>query len=410
MNVVNAHVLKTIIELLVSMGMWIGKNRKARVTYGFDEISLVPGTVTINPNEVDITFSIPRKSGEPIRLNIPILASAMDGVVDVCFAREMGLLGGLAVLNLEGIQTRYESPKEIFDEILKAKREHVTSLLQKLYQEPVQEALVAKRIQQIKESQVTTAVSSIPQNAELYGCIAAEAGADIFVIQSTVSTVRHISNEYKSLELASFCKKMSLPVIVGNAVSYNVTLEILECGAAGVLVGVGPGAACTSRGVLGLGVPQVTATVDCAAARDAFYKKSGSYIPIITDGGMRKGGDVCKALACGSDAVMVGSAFAKAREAPGKGYHWGMATPHANLPRGTRIHVGTTGSLQQILFGPAGVDDGSQNLIGAVTTCMGNVGAASIRAFQETEIIIAPSIQTEGKLFQVVQNVGMGSQ
>ncbi|QQY08642.1 MAG: GuaB3 family IMP dehydrogenase-related protein [Candidatus Xiphinematobacter sp.] len=392
------------------MGMWIGKNRKARVTYGFDEISLVPGTVTINPNEVDTTFAIPRKRGEPIRLNIPILASAMDGVVDVCFAREMGLLGGLAVLNLEGIQTRYENPEEIFDEILKAKREHVTSLLQRLYQKPVQEVLVARRIQQIKESQITTAVSSIPQNAELYGRIAAEAGADVFVIQSTVSTVRHISSEYKSLELANFCKKIPLPVIVGNAVSYSVTLEILECGVAGVLVGVGPGAACTSRGVLGLGVPQVTATVDCAAARDAFYKKSGSYVPIITDGGMCKGGDVCKALACGSDAVMVGSAFAKAKEAPGRGYHWGMATPHANLPRGTRIHVGTTGSLQQILFGPAGVDDGSQNLIGAITTCMGNVGAASIRAFQETEIIIAPSIQTEGKLLQVVQNVGMGSQ
>jgi len=390
--------------------MWIGKNRKARVTYGFDEISLVPGTVTINPNEVDITFAIPRKSGESIQLNIPILASAMDGVVDVCFAKEMGLLGGLAVLNLEGIQTRYENPKEIFDAVLRSKKEQVTSLLQKLYQEPVQEALVAKRIQQIKEAQVIAAVSSIPQNAELYGHIAAEAGADVFVIQSTVSTVRHISSEYKSLELASFCKKMPLPVIVGNAVSYNVTLEILECGVAGVLVGVGPGAACTSRGVLGLGVPQVTATVDCAAARDAFYKKSGSYVPIITDGGMRKGGDVCKALACGSDAVMVGSAFAKATEAPGRGYHWGMATPHANLPRGTRIHVGTTGSLKQILFGPAGVDDGSQNLVGAITTCMGNVGAASIRTFQETEIIIAPSIQTEGKLLQVVQNVGMGSQ
>ncbi|QQY07460.1 MAG: IMP dehydrogenase [Candidatus Xiphinematobacter sp.] len=240
------------------MGMWIGKNRKARVTYGFDEISLVPGTVTINPNEVDTTFAIPRKRGEPIRLNIPILASAMDGVVDVCFAREMGLLGGLAVLNLEGIQTRYENPEEIFDEILKAKREHVTSLLQRLYQKPVQEVLVARRIQQIKESQITTAVSSIPQNAELYGRIAAEAGADVFVIQSTVSTVRHISSEYKSLELANFCKKIPLPVIVGNAVSYSVTLEILECGVAGVLVGVGPGAACTSRGVLGLGVPQVT--------------------------------------------------------------------------------------------------------------------------------------------------------
>ena len=390
------------------MGMWIGKNRKARVTYGFDEIALVPGTVTINPNEVNITFAIPKK-GESIQLNIPILASAMDGVVDVCFARRMGNLGGLAVLNLEGIQTRYENPEEVFDVILKAKKEHVTSLLQKLYQEPVQEELIVKRIHQIKEARVTAAVSSIPQKAALYGYIAAEAGADIFVIQSTVSTVRHISSEYKSLELASFCKAIPLPVIVGNTVSYNVTFEILECGVAGVLVGVGPGAACTSRGVLGLGVPQVTATVDCAAARDAYYKKSGCYIPIITDGGMRKGGDVCKALACGADAVMVGSAFAKAKEAPGRGYHWGMATPHANLPRGTRIHVGTTGSLEQILFGPAEVDDGSQNLIGAITTCMGNVGATSIREFQETEIIIAPSIQTEGKLFQVVQSVGMGS-
>lgn len=393
------------------MGMWIGKNRKARVTYGFDEISLVPGTVTINPNEADITFAIPKKREEqPLQLRIPILASAMDGVVDVSFARKMGYLGGLAVLNLEGIQTRYENPEAVLNEILKAKKEDVTSLLQKLYQEPVQEELIVDRIRKIKAAKVPTAVSSIPQKAELYGYIAAEAGADIFVIQSTVSTVQHISSEYKSLKLASFCKAMPLSVIVGNAVSYSVALEMMECGVAGVLIGVGPGAACTSRGVLGLGVPQVTATVDCAAARDTFYKKSGCYIPIITDGGMRKGGDVCKALACGADAVMLGSAFAKAKEAPGRGYHWGMATPHANLPRGTRIHVGTTGSLKQILFGPAEVDDGSQNLVGAITTCMGNVGACSIREFQETEIIIAPSIQTEGKLFQVVQSVGMGSQ
>jgi IMP dehydrogenase len=231
----------------------------------------------------------------------------------------------------------------------------------------------------------------------------------VFVVQSTVSTVRHISTEYKSLDLKDFCREMRCPVIVGNTVGYDVTLQLIECGVAGVLVGVGPGAACTSRGVLGLGVPQVTATVDCAAARDYHYKKTGSYIPIITDGGMSKGGDVCKALACGADAVMIGSAFAKAIEAPGKGYHWGMATPHANLPRGTRIRVGTTGPLRQILFGPADVDDGSQNLVGAVTTCMGNVGAADLREFQETEIIIAPSIRTEGKLFQQVQMVGMGS-
>jgi IMP dehydrogenase len=231
----------------------------------------------------------------------------------------------------------------------------------------------------------------------------------VFVVQSTVSTVRHKSREYRSLDLKQFCRIMRCPVIVGNTVGYDVTLEIMECGVAGVLVGVGPGAACTSRGVLGLGVPQVTATVDCAAARDYHFKKSGKYVPIITDGGMSKGGDVCKALACGSDAVMIGSAFAKAIEAPGKGYHWGMATPHANLPRGTRIRVGTTGPLRQILFGPAEVDDGSQNLVGAITTCMGNVGAANLREFQETEIIIAPSIRTEGKLFQQAQMVGMGS-
>ena len=391
------------------MGMFIGRNRKARVTYGFDEIALVPGSLTINPNEVDLTFSLPRKTAGPLRLAIPILASAMDGVVDVPFAIEMGKLGGIAVLNLEGVQTRYKNPEEVLLKVLEAEKEHVTALLQKIYQEPVQEDLIAARIKEIKDSGVLAGVSSIPQQAERYGRIAELAGADVFVVQSTVSTVRHLSTEYKSLDLKKFCEQTSCPVIVGNTVGYDVTLEIMECGVAGVLIGVGPGAACTSRGVLGLGVPQVTATVDCAAARDHFYKKSGKYIPIITDGGMSKGGDVCKALACGADAVMIGSAFAKAVEAPGKGYHWGMATPHANLPRGTRIHVGTTGPLRQILFGPAEVDDGSQNLVGAITTCMGNVGAANLREFQETEVIIAPSIRTEGKLFQQVQMVGMGS-
>src|SRR5438876_1142550 len=285
------------------MGMWIGRNRKARVTYGFDEIALVPGRLTINPNEVDITFRLPRKAAEPLELKIPILASAMDGVVDVGFAIAMNKLGGLAVLNLEGVQTRYKNPQEALEKMVEASKSEI----------------------------------------------------------------------------------------------------------AAVLVGVGPGAACTSRGVLGLGVPQVTATVDCAAARDAYFKKTSRYVPIITDGGMSRGGDVCKALACGADAVMVGSAFAKAHEAPGRGYHWGMATPHANLPRGTRIQVGSTGSLKQILFGPAEVDDGSQNLVGAITTCMGNVGARNIAEFQQTEIIIAPSIKTEGKLFQTVQSVGMGT-
>jgi IMP dehydrogenase len=389
--------------------MWIGRNRKARVTYGFDEIALVPGEITINPNEVDTSFLIPRKDGSQIKLKIPIIASAMDGVTDVKFCIEMGKLGGLGVINLEGVQTRYENPAEVLEKVVKADKDEVTTLIQKLYLEPIKEELIGRRVEELKKAGVLAAVSSIPQKAERFAAIAQEAGADIFVIQSTVSTVRHVSTEYKSLELANFVKGLNIPVIIGNAVTYNVTLELMRTGIAGVLIGVGPGAACTSRGVLGLGVPQVTATVDCAAARDMYFKKTGKYVPIITDGGMSKGGDVCKALACGSDAVMVGSAFARAKEAPGQGNHWGMATPHANLPRGTRIKVGITGSLKQILFGPATVDDGSQNLVGAITTCMGNVGAASIREFQETEIIIAPSIKTEGKLFQTVQSVGMGT-
>ena len=391
------------------MGMWIGRNRKARVTYGFDEIALVPGRVTINPNEVDITWRLPRKDAEPLEFKIPILASAMDGVVDVGFAIAMGKLGGLAVLNLEGVQTRYKNPEEVLQKIVEADKAEITALLQKIYTEPVQEDLIRARVKEMKDAGIPVAVSSIPQRATSFGAIAQESGADIFVVQSTVSTVRHVSSEYESLDLAKFCREMRIPIIVGNTVGYDATFEIMECGPAAVLIGVGPGAACTSRGVLGLGVPQVTATVDCAAARDAYFKKTARYVPIITDGGMSKGGDVCKALACGADAVMVGSAFAKAHEAPGSGYHWGMATPHANLPRGTRIKVGATGSLKQILFGPAEVDDGSQNLVGAITTCMGNVGASTLPEFQQTEIIIAPSIKTEGKLFQTVQSVGMGT-
>jgi IMP dehydrogenase len=391
------------------MGMWIGRNRKARVTYGFDEIALVPGDVTINPLEVDTSFSIPRPDGSEITLKIPILASAMDGVTDVPFCVEMGKLGGLGVINLEGVQTRYNNPGEALKKVLTASKEEVTTIIQQIYTEPIKEELIARRIKEVKQSGGLAAVSSIPQKAEHFAALAQEAGADVFVVQSTVSTVRHVSSQYKSLDLAGFCKRMKIPVIIGNAVTYKVTTELMECGVAGVLIGVGPGAACTSRGVLGLGVPQVTATVDCAAARDYYFKQSGRYVPIITDGGMSKGGDVCKALACGSDAVMVGSAFARSEESPGQGFHWGMATPHANLPRGTRIRVGLSGSLKQILFGPATVDDGSQNLVGAITTCMGNVGARTIREFQETEIIIAPSIKTEGKLFQTVQSVGMGT-
>src|SRR5256885_11325479 len=252
------------------MGMWIGRNRKARVTYGFDEIALVPGRITINPNEVDIAFRLPRKDAEPLELKIPILASAMDGVVDVRFAIAMNKLGGLAVLNVEGVQTRYKNPQEVLQKIVEADKSDITALLQRIYQEPVQEDLIAARVRQIKDGGALAAVSSIPQRAAKFGKIAQEAGADVFVVQSTVSTVRHISSEYKSLDLAKFCREMRIPVIVGNTVGYDVTFEIMECEPAGVLVGVGPGAACTSRGVLGLGVPQVTATADCAAARDAY--------------------------------------------------------------------------------------------------------------------------------------------
>jgi len=385
------------------MAEWIGKGRRARRCYGFDEISLVPGKITINPNEVDTTFEIAGK-----RFSVPILAAAMDGVTDVRFAIEMARLGGLAVLNLEGIQTRYESPNEVIERIIKAKENKVTKLIQNIYLKPIKEKLIVKRIREIKSKAKFAIVSCTPQNAERFAKIAESAGADFFVVQSTVTTVRHISSEYKSLDLHKFCKSLKIPVIAGNSVTYDVTLELLETGVKGILVGIGPGAACTTRGVLGIGVPQVTATVDCAQARDYYFKRTGVYIPIITDGGMITGGDICKGFASGADAVMVGSSFVRAKEAPGKGYHWGMATSHINLPRGTRIYVGVTGTLEEILFGPAKTDDGSQNLIGALATSMGNLGVKNIKEMHDVEIIISGSIQTEGKIFQRVQRVGMG--
>ncbi|MBI3996461.1 MAG: GuaB3 family IMP dehydrogenase-related protein [Candidatus Omnitrophica bacterium] len=384
------------------MAEWIGIGRRARRCYGFDEIALVPGAVSMNPLEVDTAWSI-----RDHKFRVPFVASAMDGVVDVDFAIAMGKLGGLAVLNLDGVQARYKNPQEAITQIIQGDVEETTSIVQRLYKTPIQEKLIAARVEQIKKAKVPCAVSTIPQNAERFGAVAQEAGCDIFVVQSTVTTARHISKSYKALDFGRFLKSMKVPVIIGNVVTYDQTLELMNVGADALLVGVGPGAACTTRGVLGVGVPQVTATVDCASARDFYHKKSGRYVPIITDGGMRNGGDICKAFACGSDAVMVGSAFAKAKEAPGHGHHWGMAYPHASLPRGTRIYVGTTGTLEQILFGPAATDDGSQNLMGALTTCMGTVGSQNIKAFQMTEIIIAPSIQTEGKIFQQVQRVGM---
>jgi IMP dehydrogenase len=385
------------------MGEWIGRGRKARRAYGFDEIAIVPGNVTINPNEVDISWELNDQ-----KVDLPIIAAAMDGVVDPGFAIKMGEMGGLAILNLEGVWSRYEDPTDILTEISESTPERATELVQQLYLPPVQEALIAKRVQQIRAAGVPCIVSAIPQKAERYAAICEEAGCDIFIVQSTVSTVRHISSEYRMLDIGALVRSTKMKVMVGNCVTYEVALELMEAGPHAVIVGIGPGAACTSRGVLGIGVPQVTATVDCAYARDEHYKRTGRYVPIITDGGMSVGGDICKALASGSDAVIVGSAFAKAKEAPGKGFHWGMATPHANLPRGTRIQVGTTGTLEEILFGPARLDDGSQNLIGALRTCMGSVGAQNLRELQRVELVIAPAIKTEGKIFQAAQRIGMG--
>src|SRR5881296_4043248 len=386
------------------MGMWVGRGRKARVAYGFDDIALVPGAITVNPNEVDISWELCGR-----RFDLPIIAAAMDGVVGPRLAIEMGRLGGLAVLNLEGVFSRYANPDMVLDRIVSASQGEATKIIQGIYGEPIKEDLIHRRISEIKKGGSAVAVSSIPQRAERFAQIAQEAGADVFIVQSTVTTARHFATEYTPVDLRQLKKQLAIPLIIGNVVTYEACLELMDCGADALLIGVGPGAACTSREVLGLGVPQVTATADAAAARDYHYKQRGRYVPIITDGGMSTGGDVCKALAAGADAVMIGSAFARAVEAPGRGYHWGMATPHANLPRGTRIHVGTTGSLQQILFGPAELDDGSQNLVGALATCMGNVGKRTIREFQEAEIIIAPAIKTEGKVFQTVQGVGMGS-
>jgi IMP dehydrogenase len=385
------------------MGDLIGMNRKARQSYGFDEIALVPGPITINPEEVDTSWEINNHKFE-----VPIIAAAMDGVVDPKLAIVMGKLGGLAILNLEGVQTKYENPEKVIDKIVKSSVEEATQLVQHIYEEPIKEKLVEKRIKEIKKADIPAIVSCIPQKAPQLGKIAEESGADIFVVQSTVLTVKHVATKYSPVDLKKFCSQMKIPVILGNCVTYGVALELMKAGASAVLVGIGPGAACTTRGVLGIGVPQVTAICDVAAARDFYKKKTGRYVPIIADGGMRSGGDLCKAIACGADAAVIGSILARAKESPGKGYHWGMATPHPNLPRGTRIYVGTTGPLKEILFGPARTDDGSQNLMGALQTSMGNLGAKNIKQMHKVEIIIAPSIQTEGKLFQSAQRVGMG--
>jgi IMP dehydrogenase len=382
----------------------IGRGKTARRAYGIDEIALVPGGRTLDPNVADTFWEI-----GGIRREIPIIASAMDSVVDIDMAVRLSELGALGVINLDGIQTRYEDPAPILEQIAAVGVTEFVSLMQKLYSEPVKPELIQKRIREIKEKGGIACASSIPVNAFKYGLIAAEAGCDLFFLQSTVVSTTHIAPEgLVALDLAKFCRDMPIPVLMGNCVTYDVTLELLHAGAAGVLVGIGPGAACTSRGVLGVGIPQATAIADCAAAREDFLKETGKYVPIIADGGLITGGDICKSIACGADAVMIGSPFARAKEAPGSGFHWGMATPSPVLPRGTRIKVGTTGSLEQILRGPAGLDDGTHNLLGALKTSMGTLGAGSLREMQQVEVVIAPSLLTEGKVYQKAQQLGMG--
>jgi IMP dehydrogenase len=368
--------------------------------YGFDEVALVPGDITVNPDQTNIEFVI----GNQV-MSIPILASAMDAVVDPAFAIEFHRLGGLAVLNLEGIQTRYEDPDEVLNEIIQTPQAQVTSLLQRIYSEPIKEKLVSQHVGAIKQAGAIPAASVTPANTKRLAPIAKDAGMDILVVQSTVTTARHISKSYRGLILPELCQQMSLPVIVGNCCSYSAALELMRTGIDGILVGVGPGAACTTREVIGVGVPQISATLDCAAAREAYLKESGKYISVITDGGIRTGGDVCKAFAAGADAVMIGSPLAQAAEAPGKGYHWGMSHSHPALPRGTRVRVGTTASLEQILFGPTSVTDGTQNLVGALRTGMGVCSARTIKEMHKVKMVIAPSIKTEGKYLQATQNI-----
>ena len=367
-----------------------------RHAYGFDDVAIVPGSYTVNPELTDVSFTI----GD-FKFDIPVIAAALDAVVDPGFAGKIGRLGGLAVLNLEGIHTRYADPASLLVEFAAADKSKVTSLLQDAYSQPIQIELIAERVRQIKAQGVTVAVSCTPANAKKFAPVAVEAGCDIFVVASTVTTARHVSRSLEGLRFERLISDLGVPVVVGNTVGYAATRELLECGVSGVLVGVGPGAICTSREVLGIGVPQVTATIQCAAARDDFFHETGKYVPIITDGGIQKSGDLCKAIVAGADAVMLGTLFAGTEEAPGRGASWGMATPHAELPRGSRITVGVSSTLERVLFGPTHRNDGTENLIGALRTAMGMCGAQTLREFQEAELMIAPAIKTEGKAYQL---------
>ena len=384
------------------MEIEIGRGKKARRAYGFDDIAIVPSRRTRDAEDVDIGWKL-----GPYLLELPLLASAMDGVVSPATAIELGKLGGLAVLNLEGIWTRYADADKQLERIADAKPTEVTKLMQQLYQEPVKPELISRRVAEIKEAGVLAAASLTPQRVREHYTLALDAGLDVLVIQGTVVSAEHVSTVVEPLNLKEFIASLPIPTIVGGCASYQTALHLMRTGAAAVLVGVGPGAACTTRGVLGVGVPQATAIADASAARIQHLLETGAYCNVIADGGMRTGGDISKAIACGADAVMIGSPLARATEAPGRGHHWGMATFHPTLPRGTRVRTSTVGSLKEIVLGPAFENDGTLNLMGALRTSMATTGYETIHDFQKAEIMFAPALQTEGKKLQREQGVGM---
>jgi IMP dehydrogenase len=385
------------------MDIEIGKGKTARRAYGLDEIAIVPSRRTRDPEDVDISWSLGN-----LRLDLPCLASALDAAVDPVTAGIIGSLGGLAVLNLEGLQTRYEDPGPVFEEIASLPEQKATRVMQELYAEPIKDELIFRRVQEIKDKGVIAAASLTPQRVERYHRAAIEAGLDVLVIQGTVVSAEHVSQSVEPLNLMEFVPSLNVPVVVGGCASYSTALHLMRTGAVGVLVGVGPGRICTTRGVIGVGVPQATAVADAAAARMRHYLETGEYVNVIADGGMRTGGDVAKAITCGADAVMLGSAFAKAEEAPGRGYSWGMATFHPTLPRGTRISTGVSGTLEEVLVGPARENDGTRNLMGALRMSMATTGYQNIKEFQKAEVMYAPSLASEGKTEQAAQRVGMG--
>ncbi|MDP9442661.1 MAG: GuaB3 family IMP dehydrogenase-related protein [Actinomycetota bacterium] len=381
----------------------IGIGKSGRQAYGFDDIAIVPSRRTRDPEDVDVSWEI-----DAYKFGLPLLGAAMDGVMSPATAIAVGRLGGVGVLNLEGLWTRYEDPEPLFEEIATLDNEKATARMQQIYAEPVKPELVTERIREIKDAGVTAAASLTPQRVESLSQAVVDAELDLFVIQGTVVSAEHVSRTVEPLNLKKFIREFEIPVIVGGCASYQAALHLMRTGAVGVLVGVGPGNACTTRGVLGVGVPQATAIADAAGARMRHLDETGVYVHVIADGGMSKGGDIAKAIACGADAVMIGSPLAAAHEAPGRGYHWGMATFHASLPRGARIRVGALGTLQEILVGPAHENDGRLNLFGALRTSMATCGYETVKEFQKAEVMVAPALQTEGKQLQRSQGIGMG--